>query len=170
MWKKYIVFFGILLLSATLIFSFIGEDDISMAKDGDTVKVHYTVTLEDGTVFDTSEGDEPLEFTVGAGNVITGFDEAVKGMRVGGKKTVTIPVDKAYGPRLDELIFVVDRSQLSSDLDTVVVGQQLNMQHETAGKIVVIVIEVSETTITIDANHPLAGKDLIFEIELVEII
>jgi len=141
-----------------------------MAKDGDMVKVHYTIILEDGTVFETSEGHEPYEFIVGAGDVIVGFDEAVKGMQVGEKKTVTIPVDKAYGPRLDELVFVVDKSQLPSDLGTVVVGQQLNMQHETAGTIVVIVTDVSETTITIDANHPMAGKDLTFEIEMMEII
>ena len=140
-----------------------------MAKEGDTVKVHYTGTLDDGTVFDTSEGSEPLEFTIGAGNVITGFDEAVKGMRTGEKKTVNIPSDQAYGPYQEDLVFVVDRSQLSSDLDNVEVGQQLNMQHETAGKIVVVVVAVSETTITIDANHPLVGKDLTFEIELIEI-
>ncbi|MFC1846747.1 peptidylprolyl isomerase [Chloroflexota bacterium] len=170
MQKKYIVLLGILLLCTAMALSCVGKDDVLMAKDGDTVKVHYTGTLEDGTVFDTSDGKEPYEFTVGAGGVIAGFDEAVRGMQVGEKKTVTIPVDKAYGPRLDELIFVVDRSQLSPDLGNVVVGQQLNMQHETAGTIVVIVTEVSETTITIDANHPMAGKDLIFELELVEIL
>jgi peptidylprolyl isomerase len=169
MWKKIIIFLGILLLSAALIYSFIGGEDLSIAKEGSTVRVNYTGTLEDGTVFDTSEGREPLEFTIGQGDVITGFEEAIKGMRVGDRKMVIIPSDQAYGPHLDELVFEIERSQLPAELDPEV-GQQLHMQHETAGSLVVIVIAVSQTTITIDANHPLVEKDLTFEIDLLEII
>ncbi len=170
MWKKIVILLAVVLLSAALIFSLIGKGDVLMAKDGSTVKVNYTGTLEDGTIFDSSEGRGPLEFTLGENKVIVGFEEAIKGMKVSEKKTVTIPVDKAYGPHQAELVFVVDRSQLSSDLDNVAVGQHLKMKHATAGEIDVVVTEVSETTITIDANHPMAGKDLTFEIELLEII
>ncbi|MAF85055.1 MAG: peptidylprolyl isomerase [Dehalococcoidales bacterium] len=139
-----------------------------MAKDGDTVKVHYTGTLEDGTTFDTSVGREPLEFTLGEGRVIPGFEEAVKGMQVGQSKTVTIPPERAYGLRLDDLVLVIEREQLPENLDPEV-GQQLQMQQADARTTVVVVTDVSETTITVDANHPLAGKGLTFEIELVEI-
>ena len=139
-----------------------------MAKDGDTVKVHYTGTLEDGTTFDTSVGREPLEFTLGEGRVIPGFEEVVKGMQVGQSKTVTIPPERAYGPRLDDLALVIEREQLPENLDPEV-GQQLQMQQADARTTVVVVTDVSETTITVDANHPLAGKGLTFEIELVEI-
>ena len=168
MWKKIIVLLGLLLLSAALLLSFIGEDDALKAENGSTVKVDYVGTLEDGTVFDSSKGREPLGFTIGEGAVIAGFDDAVSGMRIGDKKTVTIPAEKAYGQHLEELIIVVDRSELSADLDPVI-GQHLQVQHPTAGTIEVVVTAVSEATITIDANHPLAGKDLTFEIELLEI-
>ncbi len=137
-------------------------------KDGDTVKVHYTGTLEDGTVFDTSLEREPLEFTLGAGKMIPGFEEAVKGMQVGQSKTVTIPADKAYGPHRDDRILLIEREQLSEDLNPEV-GQRLQMRQTVGPTIPVIVIEVTETAIVVDANHPLAGKDLTFEIELVEI-
>ena len=139
-----------------------------MAKDGNTVKVHYTGTLEDGTTFDTSVGREPLEFTLGEGRVIPGFEEVVKGMQVGQSKTVTIPPERAYGLRLDDLVLVIEREQLPENLDPEV-GQQLQMQQADARTTVVVVTDVSETTITVDANHPLAGKGLTFEIELVEI-
>ena len=138
------------------------------AKDGDTVKVHYTGTLEGGTVFDTSMEREPLEFTLGAGKMIPGFEEAVKGMQVGQSKTVTIPADKAYGPHRDERILLIEREQLPEDLNPEV-GQRLQMRQTVGPTIPVIVIEVTETVIVVDANHPLAGKDLTFEIELVEI-
>jgi len=139
-----------------------------MASDGDTVSVHYTGTLEDGTKFDTSVGREPLEFTLGEGAIIPGFEEAVKGLKVGKSKTVTIPAEEAYGPHRDDLVIVVEREQLPADLDPKV-DQQLQMQQTDGRTAVVIVTDVSETTITVDANHPLAGKDLTFEIELVEI-
>ena len=139
-----------------------------MASDGDTVRVHYTGTLEDGTTFDTSVGREPLEFTLGEGKMIPGFEKAVYGLKVGKSKTVTIPAEEAYGPHRDDLVIVVEREQLPADLDPKV-DQQLQMQQTDGRTAVVIVIDVSETTITVDANHSLAGKDLTFEIELVEI-
>lgn len=140
-----------------------GEESTVQAEDGNTVSVHYTGTLADGTVFDTSVGREPLEFTIGEGNMLPGFEQAVKGMRVGESKTVTIPSEEAYGLPRDDLVAVLERSQLPEDLDPEVGQQLIN------GTTIVTVIAVSETTITIDANHPLAGKDLTFEIELVEI-
>jgi peptidylprolyl isomerase len=139
-----------------------------MVKDGKTVKVHYTGTLGDGTVFDTSVEREPLEFTMGEGRVIPGFEEAVKGMKVGQSKTVTIPADKAYGPHSDDLILVIERTQLPENLNPGV-GQRLQMQQENGRLSVVIVTDVSPKTITLDANHPLAGKDLTFELKLVEV-
>ena len=139
-----------------------------MASDGDTVRVHYTGTLEDGTTFDTSVGREPLEFTLGEGKMIPGFEKAVYGLQVGKSKTVTIPTEEAYGPHRDDLVIVVEREQLPANLHPKV-DQQLQMQQTDGRTAVVIVTDVSETTITVDANHPLAGKDLIFEIELVEI-
>ena len=138
------------------------------AGDGDTVRVHYTGTLEDGTTFDTSVGGEPLEFTLGAGQMIPGFEEAVYGLKIGESKTVTIPAEEAYGPHRDDLVIVVEWEQLPAGLDPEV-GQQLQMQQTDGRTAVVIVTDVSETTITVDANHHLAGKDLTFEIELVEI-
>ena len=139
-----------------------------MASDGDAVRVHYTGTLEDGTTFDTSIGSDPLEFTLGEGSMIPGFEQAVYGLKVGQSKTVTIPAEEAYGPHRDDLVIVVEREQLPADLDPKV-DQQLPMQQTDGRTAVVIVTDVSETTITVDANHLLAGKDLIFEIELVEI-
>ncbi len=138
-----------------------------MANDGDTVSVHYTGKLEDSTVFDSSLEREPLEFTLGEGTIIPGFEEAVRGMHVGQSKTVTISPEEAYGPYLDKMVLVIEREQLPPGLNPVV-GQQLQQQQD--GRVVtVLVTDVSEATITVDANHPLAGKDLTFEIELVEI-
>ena len=145
-----------------------GKEGSKMAKDGDTVNVHYTGKLEDGTVFDSSVEREPLEFTLGAGTIVPGFEEAVRGMQAGQSKTVTIPSQEAYGPRRDEMVLVIERTKLSPELKPDV-GQQLQMQQPDGRAVSVLVTEVSETTITIDANHPLAGKDLTFEIELLEI-
>ncbi|MFC2025213.1 peptidylprolyl isomerase [Chloroflexota bacterium] len=139
-----------------------------MANDGDTVKVHYTGTLEDGTIFDTSREREPLEFTLGEGQLIPGFEEAVRGMRVGQVKTATIPVEEAYGPHRDDLVMIVERDQLPENMEPGI-GEQLQMQEADGRTTVFVVTDVSETSITVDANHPLAGKDLTFEIELVEI-
>jgi peptidylprolyl isomerase len=135
----------------------------AVAKSGDTVKVHYTGKLADGTVFDSPAGSEPYEFTLGQGQTISGFEQAVIGMKVGETQTITIPVDEAYGPRRDDLIVEIGRDRLSPDINPEV-GMQL-----TSGQGAVTIIEVSEKTVKIDANHPLAGEDLTFDIELVEI-
>jgi len=145
-----------------------GGNDTRQATNGDTVQVNYTGTLSDGTVFDTSVGREPLEFTLGAGQMIPGFEQAVPGMKVGESKTITIPAADAYGPRRDDMIIEVNREELPSGLDPNV-GEQLQMTRADGGTSMVTVIKVAEKTITIDANHPLAGKDLTFEIELVKI-
>ena len=133
------------------------------AETGDTVRVHYTGKLQNGEVFDTSAGGEPLEFTLGQGQTISGFEQAVIGMRVGETKTVTIPTDQAYGQHQKDLVFEVGRDKLSPDINPEV-GMQLQ-----GGQGVVTIIKVSEKTVTVDANHPLAGQDLTFDIELVEI-
>lgn len=141
---------------------------MSEAKKGDKVKVHYTGKLNDGSVFDSSVNREPLEFELGAGMMIAGFDQAVHGMKVGDKKVADIPSDQAYGQRSEEMIVSVPKQQLPPDLKPEV-GQQLSMQQPNGQAIPVVVTSVDEESIQLDANHPLAGKDLIFEIELVEI-
>lgn len=138
-----------------------------MVKNGDKVKVHYKGTLADGSIFDSSEGREPLGFTVGAGEMIAGFDKAVVGMDVGQSKTVTIPFMEAYGPHRDEMQLEVSKDQLPPDMSPEV-GDQLQMQQRGGRPVPVVVAAVSAKTITVDANHPLAGKDLTFDIRLVE--
>ncbi len=137
-------------------------------KDGDKVKVHYKGTLKDGSEFDNSAGNDPIEFTVGEGRVIPGFEKAVVGMTAGESKTVTIPVDDAYGHSREELLLTVERDTIPPDLEPVV-GDDLVLEQEDR-EIHVRVIEVNEEHVTLDANHPLVGEDLIFEIELVEVV
>jgi peptidylprolyl isomerase len=141
---------------------------MTRAKQGDTVKIHYRGTLADGTVFDSSEGRDPLSFTIGSGQVIAGFEEAVVGMARDEKKNVTIPVDKAYGPRNEELIITVPRGQVPPDIKPEA-GQRLQMQGPQGQPVIVVVTEVTKEEIKLDANPPLAGKDLVFDIELIEI-
>jgi peptidylprolyl isomerase len=141
---------------------------MQQAKSGDTVKVHYSGRLTDGTQFDSSAGREPLEFQVGNGDVIKGFDEGVTGMSVGDKKTVHIPADEAYGQKDDERIIKFPRSNFPPDLKPEV-GMQLNMTNGGGQVIPVTVLDVDADNVTLDANHPLAGQDLIFDIELVSI-
>ena len=138
------------------------------AKKGDRVKVHYTGKLEDGSVFDSSKEREPLEFELGGGMMIKGFDTAVTGMQVGESKTAEIPAGEAYGEHNAEMVIEVPKTQLPPDLKPEV-GQQLGMQQPDGQSVPVRVTEVKEESIEIDANHPLAGKDLVFELELVEI-
>jgi peptidylprolyl isomerase len=138
------------------------------AQSGDTVSVHYSGRLSDGTVFDSSEGREPLTFTVGSGQVIPGFDEGVIGMAPGETRTVDIPADQAYGAYQDGLSVQVDRSQFPEGV-TPEVGQQFEVGQSDGSNIVVTVTEVSPTAVTLDANHPLAGEDLTFDIELVDV-
>jgi len=137
------------------------------AKTGDTVRIHYTGTLNDGSVFDSSEGRDPLEFTLGEGQVIPGFEEAVAGMAVGEEKTVTIPADEAYGRTRQELVLTVPRAQLPAGMEPRV-GQQLQLMQGSEA-FVVTVREVRDDAVVLDANHPLAGQDLTFELSLVEI-
>lgn len=141
---------------------------MSKAKKNDKVKVHYTGKLTSGEQFDSSEGREPLEFTLGAGQMIPGFDEAVEGMELNEKKTITLSPDQAYGPVHDQLINEVDRNQLPPDMQPEV-GQTLMASSPDGRQTRVQVTEVKDKSITIDANHPLAGKELVFDIELVEI-
>ena len=144
------------------------EHNTTQAKNGNIVQVNYTGKLADGTVFDTSVGLKPLEFTLGAGQMIPGFEKAVLGMKIGEKKTVTIPAKDAYGPRRNDLIQEIGREKLPSGL-TPEVGLQLQVKRADGGISIVTITNVSDTTVMIDANHPLAGKDLTFEIELVKI-
>lgn len=141
---------------------------MTAAKSGDTVRIHYTGTLSDGSVFDSSEGRDPLEFALGSGQVIPGFDTAVDGMSVGDKKVAEIPADQAYGPRQDEGMQEVPRAQIPAEIP-LEVGLQLQMQSPTGQVIPVTVVEVSDDVVMLDANHALAGKDLTFAIELVSI-
>jgi peptidylprolyl isomerase len=141
---------------------------MARAKNGDLVKVHYTGRLEDGTVFDSSSGRDPLEFTLGEGQVITGFEEAVTGMAPGEKKTAKVGAEKGYGPHREEMVVEVDRKQFPDNIYPKV-GQHLEIRQPAGGQINVTVIDVSEGKITLDANHPLAGQTLEFEIQLMDI-
>jgi FKBP-type peptidyl-prolyl cis-trans isomerase 2 len=141
---------------------------MSEAKHGDTVKVHYTGTLSDGSQFDSSQGREPLEFTLGAGSVIAGFDDAVTGMSVGEAKTVTIPADQAYGPRHDQLIDSVPREAIPTDID-LEPGMVLHAQGPEGQELSLTVMEYDDQRVKVDGNHPLAGLDLTFALELMEI-
>ena len=137
-------------------------------KNGDTVKIHYTGTLTDGSVFDSSEGRDPLEFTVGAGHVIGGMDAGLPDMKVGDKKRLEIAAEDAYGPLNPEARQAIPREGIPDDIP-LEVGIQLQMQSPEGHVLPVTVVEVTEATVTLDANHPLAGKDLNFDIELVSI-
>jgi len=141
---------------------------MAQAKTGDTVKVHYTGKLKDGTIFDTSEGRDPIEFTLGEKQVIPGFEKAVEGMKVGQKTVAAIPMDEAYGPRQENLVVEVDENSFPQDINPEV-GQMLTMQQPDGQKVNVRVAELAEGRVKLDANHPLAGEDLTFEIEVVEV-
>ena len=141
---------------------------MSEAKTGDTVRVNYVGTLNDGQMFDSSEGRDPLEFVVGSGQIIKGLDSAIPGMTVGDKKTVNVPCDEAYGQTNPDARQAVPREQIPADIP-VEVGTQLQMQTPQGQVVPVTVADVSETEVTLDANHPLAGQDLNFAIELVGI-
>ena len=142
---------------------------MTQAKSGDTVRIHYTGTLDDGTQFDSSAGRDPLEFALGAGQVIPGFDNAVDGMAVGDSKTVTIPAHEAYGERHEQLVQEVSRAALPDEIEPAV-GMQLQSQSPEGQVMMLVVTDVGEESITVDANHPLAGQALTFAIELVEIV
>ena len=141
---------------------------MSTAKKGDNVKVHYKGTLTSGEQFDSSEGREPLAFTVGAGQMIKGFDEAIPGMSVGDKKTVNINPENAYGEKNPDAIIEFPKSNIPADMK-LETGMKLQLQNEAGQPIPVVVTEIKDEIIILDANHELAGKELVFDIELVEI-
>ena len=138
------------------------------AKQGDTVKVHYTGRLDDGTVFDTSEGNDPLSFIVGEGEVIPGFEQAVLGMRVGESKDVVLEPDLAYGERNEGLAQTIERDKINLGIEPEE-GMSIEMHTPDGTVIPLIITALTETTVTLDANHPLAGQQLRFSVELVEI-
>lgn len=142
---------------------------MSEAKSGDTVRINYTGKLTDGTQFDSSEGREPLEFQVGSGQIISGLDREVEGMKIGDKQTVTVSAEEAYGPHDPAKVQQVPRTALPPELEPQE-GMQLQAQTPQGGQVTLIVTTVGEQEITVDANHPLAGKDLVFEIEMIEIL
>lgn len=141
---------------------------MTQVKVGDTVRIHYTGTLKDGTTFDSSQGRDPLEFTVGAGQIIPGLDKAIPGMEVGDKKSVDVPATEAYGAVDPNARQAVPREQIPADIP-LEEGTQLQVQTQQGQVLPVTVAEVTEETVILDANHPLAGKDLNFAIELVSI-
>ncbi len=141
---------------------------MSKAKDGDTVKVHYTGTLENGEVFDTSKEREPLEFQLGEGQLIPGFEKAVIGMDEGDSTTVEIPSEEAYGEVREDLVINVPKDQLPEEVEPKI-GMQLQVNQQNGQPIPVRVTEIKDDELVLDANHPLAGKDLKFEIELLEV-
>jgi len=142
---------------------------MTVAAIGDSVRVHYTGTLEDGEVFDSSLDREPIEFTIGAGQVIPGFDENLEGMEPGESKRIEIPPDRAYGERNDEIIFPVPKDQFPPDVNPNL-GDRFQVQVGEDQVVEVTISEIDDETVTLDANHPLAGKTLVFELTLVEIL
>lgn len=141
---------------------------MSEAKKGDKVKVHYTGRLNDGSEFDSSKDREPMEFEIGSQQVIPGFENAVLGLKTGESVTINIPSDDAYGPRVDEMVLKIEKEKLSPDFNPEL-GQQFQLPQQNGQNVVVTVTDISDTQIELDANHPLAGKDLTFDIKLVDI-
>ncbi len=138
-------------------------------KQGDTVQLHYMGKLQDGTVFDTSRERCPLQFTIGDGKVIAGFEQAVIGMKVGELKTARVPMEQAYGPHREDMVVTMDRSKLPPGVKPMI-GQRLELTQVDDQTSLVTVTDATESTLTLDANHPLAGKELTFDIELVGIL
>ncbi|MEZ4600258.1 MAG: peptidylprolyl isomerase [Syntrophotaleaceae bacterium] len=134
-------------------------------KAGDTIAVNYTGKFEDGTVFDSSEGKQPLKFTVGSGQLIKGFDEAVVGMKEGDKTTVTLPPEQAYGVRQEGMVIDIPRAQIPEDMK-IEVGMRLHLRDPNGNPVPAVVSEINDEAVKMDANHPMAGKTLIFDIEI----
>jgi FKBP-type peptidyl-prolyl cis-trans isomerase 2 len=141
---------------------------VAQANEGDEVQVHYTGKLEDGTIFDSSEDGEPLSFTIGENRVIPGFEEAVTGMEPGDSKTTEVEPEQAYGEHREDMVMEMDRDQIPGEVDPEV-GQQLQLRLENGQTVPVLITALGEDTVTIDANHPLAGRKLIFDIEVVDV-
>lgn len=142
---------------------------MAKAKKGDVVKVHYSGSLKDGYVFDSSFDKQPIEVKLGVGTVIAGFEEAIIGMEKGDRKKLTIPQEKAYGPYLHENLIEFSKTEIPADI-SLKVGMKLELKSPKGEMTNVLIKDITEDKITLDANHPLAGKDLTFEIELVDII
>lgn len=142
---------------------------MTQVKAGDTVNVRYTARLEDGTVVDDNTGGAPLQFTVGEGEVIPGFEEAVVGMSPGESRTVEVPSEKAYGPYLENMTVEIARDQVPDDFEPTV-GQQVQVRQADGRSAIVTVSRISDKSVILDANHPLAGKDLTFDIEVIEVV
>src|SRR5258706_2813639 len=142
---------------------------MQQVKKGDQVKVHYHGRLNNGETFDKSEGREPLEFEVGSGMVIKGFDDGVTGMAVGDKKTISIPYDEAYGPRNPEMLIEMPIERFPKDME-IEVGMPLGMSDGHGQQFQVVIAEIKDDAVMLDANHPLAGEDLVFDLELIEIV
>lgn len=142
---------------------------MAQVKTGDKVKVHYHGKLTSGETFDSSAGREPLEFEVGSGMVIKGFEDGVTGMIVGDKKTINIPFDMAYGPRNPDMVIEMPKDKFPKDLD-IEVDMSLGMSDQQGQQFQVTIVEIKEDVVMLDANHPLAGQDLVFDLELVEIV
>ncbi|HJX60610.1 MAG TPA: FKBP-type peptidyl-prolyl cis-trans isomerase [Thermodesulfobacteriota bacterium] len=142
---------------------------MAQAKEDDTVRVHYTVKLDNDTIVGSTKDEEPLQFTLGKGQVLPGFEQAVVGMNSGESKTVLVTADQGFGPYLDEMVVVVDRGRLPEELNPKE-GDRIQLQSRSGETVTVAVMGVSESTITIDGNHPLAGKDLLFDIEFIEVV
>lgn len=141
---------------------------MTQAKTGDTVRIHYTGTLTDGTQFDSSSGRDPLEFTIGQGHIIPGLEREIAGMQVGDTKTVTVPADEAYGPHHAEAVHEVQREQIPDTIE-LAVGVELQATAQNGQVMRLRVVDVGDELVKLDANHPLAGQDLVFQVELVEI-
>ncbi len=141
---------------------------MQQVKSGDTIKVHYHGTLTDGSIFDSSNGREPLEFEVGSGMVIEGFDNGVLGMSIGEKKTITIPAEQAYGNPREDMFMEFPLDRFPADM-VPEIGMQLNMSNNEGDQFPVAIVEIADEYVVLDGNHPLAGKDLIFDLDLVEI-
>ena len=163
--KHYLILTSTILFLLILITSCGGP---ALAKNGDSVKVHYTGKLENGDVFDTSKEKEPFEFTIGNEAVIPGFEKGVVGMGVGDTKTIEIAPEDAYGEKRDELVVDVEKSEFPDDI-TPSIGQRLQIRQQDGNPIVVTITDLNEDTITLDANHPLAGYTLFFDVQLIEI-
>ena len=142
---------------------------MQQVKSGDKVKVHYHGRLDNGETFDKSEGREPLEFEVGSGMVIKGFDDGVTGMAVGEKKTINIPFNEAYGPKNPEMIIDMPKDRFPKDME-IEIGMPLGMSDSQGNQFQVVVTQIKEESVVLDANHPLAGQDLTFNLELIEIV
>ncbi len=142
---------------------------MTQAKTGDTVRIHYSGRLDDGTQFDSSAGRDPPQFTIGEGTIIPTLEEAIVGMAVGDTDTVNIAAEDAYGPRREEAVQTIERSMIPEEVE-LSVGGQVQATAPNGQQLVLTVVEMTDASVTLDANHPLAGQDLTFDIELVEIV